>query len=150
MLQFVRSAPGCVGHLTMLAVTGTLGQLCIYFTISRFGPVLFSTLMASRQVGLHFSRFVCRALPLRMSQFGVEVVAATFSVCAKGVLLLNVAQVFSLAVSAAIFGHEISYRAMPFAVLVFAAMVYEIRKRAIKRRNDAQVATPASTRAKQE
>ena len=82
--QFVLANTSCMGHLGMLAVMGTLGQLCIYYTISNFGPVIFSMLMASRQI-------------------------------------------FSLAVSSALFGHELSPTSLPFAALVFVSFFAKIR-----------------------
>ena len=36
---FVLRNPECLLHLGGLALTGTLGQLFIYYTISNFGPV---------------------------------------------------------------------------------------------------------------
>ena len=86
---FVWRHPACIRHLAMLALTGTFGQLFIYYTIRRFGAVTFSMLMASRQM-------------------------------------------FSLAISAALFGHKISFSSMPFVCLVFVAMALRIRRQMVK------------------
>ena len=37
-------------------------------------------------------------------------------------------QLFSLLVSAALFGHDMKLQSLPFAVMVFGAMGYKIRK----------------------
>ena len=84
-IAFVVKNPQCLTHLGGLAVTGTLGQLFIYYTISNFGPVIFSMVMASRQL-------------------------------------------FSLVVSALLFGHEVKLASLPYAFLVFGAMGYKIQK----------------------
>jgi hypothetical protein len=39
---FIGRNPECLRHVGGLAITGTLGQLFIYYTISNFGPVIFS------------------------------------------------------------------------------------------------------------
>jgi adenosine 3'-phospho 5'-phosphosulfate transporter B2 len=88
--RFVRAHPLCMLHLAALATTGTLGQLFIYYTISNFGAVTFSMLMASRQL-------------------------------------------FSLALSSLLFGHELSRSSTPFAALVFLTMVFKIRKQVLPR-----------------
>ena len=37
-------------------------------------------------------------------------------------------QLFSLLVSAALFGHDMKLKSLPFAIMVFGAMGYKIRK----------------------
>lgn len=39
---FIARNPECLVHIAGLAATGTVGQLFIYYTISNFGPVIFS------------------------------------------------------------------------------------------------------------
>ena len=39
---FIARNPECLLHIGGLAITGTLGQLFIYYTISNYGPVIFS------------------------------------------------------------------------------------------------------------
>ena len=60
-------------------------------------------------------------------------------------------QLFSLVVSAALFGHDMKLKSLPFAVLVFGAMGYKIRKQVkakgiqLDRSSHAAKAAPGAT-----
>jgi hypothetical protein len=121
---FIVRNPACLLHVGGLAITGTLGQLFIYYTISNFGPVIFS-MVCQHQPGLSAYRDLPSCPLIRPSSF------------LGGVLRVDVRrlwqimasrQLFSLVVSAALFGHDIRLQSLPFGVMVFGAMGYKIRK----------------------
>ncbi|PAA76522.1 hypothetical protein BOX15_Mlig013980g3 [Macrostomum lignano] len=48
-LAFAARHPRFLGHVTLLSVCSAVGQLLIFYTIERFGPVTFSVIMTVRQ-----------------------------------------------------------------------------------------------------
>ena len=49
-LSFVSKHPTCLFHVTMLSICGATGQLFIFYTIKRFGPLVFTMIMTTRQL----------------------------------------------------------------------------------------------------
>ena len=49
-LQFISSHPSSLSHIVMLSVCGATGQLFIFYTIKRFGPLVFTMIMTTRQL----------------------------------------------------------------------------------------------------
>ena len=49
-LAFMQQNPDAMLHVCLLSLTSATGQLCIYYTIKRFGPVVFTTIMTTRQM----------------------------------------------------------------------------------------------------
>jgi len=49
-LAFISSHPSCLRHIIMLSVCGATGQLFIFYTIKRFGPLVFTMIMTTRQL----------------------------------------------------------------------------------------------------
>jgi len=47
---FIAQHPSCVVHIVMLSLCGATGQLFIFYTIKRFGPLVFTIIMTTRQL----------------------------------------------------------------------------------------------------
>ena len=118
---FIVRNPECLLHVGGLAITGTLGQLFIYYTISNFGPVIFSM--------VRLYEFEIRATATHIIALGSH---SSHSGGAKStgelVQVMASRQLFSLVISAALFGHDIKLMSLPYAIMVFGAMGYKIRK----------------------
>lgn len=108
---FVLRNPECLLHLGGLALTGTLGQLFIYYTISNFGPV--------RKT---FARACLLHLLLRFSRTD-----KVCGLCSSAQVIFSMVmasrQLFSLVINSILFGHKLQLSSLPFAAMVFGAMV---------------------------
>ena len=49
-LRFIADNPAALWDNVLISVTSAVGQLFIYFTIRKFGPVVFTIIMTTRQV----------------------------------------------------------------------------------------------------
>jgi adenosine 3'-phospho 5'-phosphosulfate transporter B2 len=49
-LAFVRAWPECASHVALISAAGCLGQTFIFLTIERFGPLVFTIIMTTRQL----------------------------------------------------------------------------------------------------
>jgi solute carrier family 35 (adenosine 3'-phospho 5'-phosphosulfate transporter), member B2 len=92
LIEFFHANPDAIRYNIITAITSTTGQLCIFYTIKEFGPIVFTIIMTTRQM-------------------------------------------FSICLSAIIFGHYISPKAACGAVLVFAVLFYQIRRKYNERMN---------------
>ena len=84
--QFLQHNPEVVRYNIITAITSATGQLCIFYTIKEFGPIVFTVVMTTRQM-------------------------------------------FSICISAIVFGHVISPTAGLGAILVFGVLFYQIRRK---------------------
>lgn len=84
--EFLVANPQVFRYNVITAITSASGQLCIFYTIREFGPIVFTVIMTTRQM-------------------------------------------FSICLSAIIFGHYISVQAALGAVLVFSVLFYQIRRK---------------------
>jgi len=84
--EFLTVNPIALRYNIITAITSASGQLCIFYTIKEFGPIVFTIIMTTRQM-------------------------------------------FSICISAIVFGHVISPVAGMGAVLVFAVIFYQIRNK---------------------
>jgi adenosine 3'-phospho 5'-phosphosulfate transporter B2 len=50
VIDFFSHNPSTLWYNILTAITSTTGQLCIYFTIKRFGPIVFTIIMTTRQM----------------------------------------------------------------------------------------------------
>lgn len=54
--QFLSTYPEALYHVVTLSITSATGQLFIFYTIKKFGPIIFTIIMTTRQmVSLVFS-----------------------------------------------------------------------------------------------
>jgi adenosine 3'-phospho 5'-phosphosulfate transporter B2 len=83
VLEFLVANPVCFRYNIITAITSASGQLCIFYTIKEFGPIVFTIIMTTRQM-------------------------------------------FSICLSAIVFGHTIKPAAGGGAVLVFGTLFYQI------------------------
>lgn len=86
VLEFLRANPIAFRYNIITAITSASGQLCIFYTIKEFGPIVFTIIMTTRQM-------------------------------------------FSICISAAVFGHFISGKAFFGAAMVFSVLFYQIRRK---------------------
>ena len=86
VIEFLKANPNVLGYNIITAITSACGQLCIYYTIKEFGPIVFTTIMTTRQM-------------------------------------------MSICISAFLFHHVISLKAIGGASIVFGVLFYSIRKR---------------------
>merc|ERR1719223_39510 len=86
VIEFLKANPNVLGYNIITAITSAGGQLCIYYTIKEFGPIVFTTIMTTRQM-------------------------------------------MSICISAFLFHHVISLKAIGGASIVFGVLFYSIRKR---------------------
>jgi adenosine 3'-phospho 5'-phosphosulfate transporter B2 len=86
VLEFLRANPVVFQYNIITAITSASGQLCIFYTIKEFGPIVFTIIMATRQL-------------------------------------------FSICISAIVFGHSISIKAFFGALVVFSVLFYQIRRK---------------------
>ena len=86
VLQFLRANPIAFHYNIITAITSASGQLCIFYTIKEFGPIVFTIIMTTRQM-------------------------------------------FSICLSAVVFGHVIPPAAAVGAVLVFGTLFFQIYKK---------------------
>ena len=49
-LAFASAHPKAMVHMTVLSLCGACGQLLIFYTIKKFGPLVFTIIMATRQL----------------------------------------------------------------------------------------------------
>lgn len=92
VMEFLAANPIVLHYNIITAITSASGQLCIFYTIKQFGPIVFTIIMTTRQM-------------------------------------------FSICISAIVFGHEISFKAALGAVLVFAVLFDGIRRKYNARRS---------------
>lgn len=92
VIEFLQANPDAFRYNIITAITSASGQLCIFYTIKEFGPIVFTIIMTTRQM-------------------------------------------FSICLSAIVFGHYISPKAACGAILVFAVLFYQIRRKYNNRRN---------------
>jgi adenosine 3'-phospho 5'-phosphosulfate transporter B2 len=90
VIEFLQKNPEAFRYNIITAITSASGQLCIFFTIKEFGPIVFTIIMTTRQM-------------------------------------------FSICISAVVFGHYISPLAAMGAILVFAVLFYQIRRKYLAR-----------------
>jgi len=92
--EFFLVNPNVLGYNIVTAITSASGQLCIYYTIKEFGPIVFTIIMTVRQM-------------------------------------------ISICLSAFIFGHTISLKALCGAIIVFGVLFFQIyRKFNLKKTKD--------------
>lgn len=84
--EFLAANPLVLRYNIITAITSASGQLCIFYTIKEFGPIVFTVIMTTRQM-------------------------------------------FSICISAVVFGHAISAKAFFGAFVVFAVLFYQIRRK---------------------
>merc|ERR1719203_2274951 len=84
--EFLMANPNVFQYNVITAITSASGQLCIYYTIKEFGPIVFTIIMTTRQM-------------------------------------------ISICLSAVIFGHPITIKAMIGASGGFSVLFYQIRNR---------------------
>jgi adenosine 3'-phospho 5'-phosphosulfate transporter B2 len=89
--EFLTENPIVLRYNIITAITSASGQLCIFYTIKEFGPIVFTIIMTTRQM-------------------------------------------FSICISAVVFGHTISMKAFVGAALVFSVIFYQIRRKYNARR----------------
>ena len=89
--EFLRHNPTALRYNIVTAITSASGQLCIFYTIKEFGPIVFTIIMTVRQM-------------------------------------------FSICLSAVLFGHVISAKAALGAALVFGVLFFQISKKYRKQR----------------
>jgi solute carrier family 35 (adenosine 3'-phospho 5'-phosphosulfate transporter), member B2 len=90
VVEFLLANPAAFRYNIITAITSASGQLCIFYTIKEFGPIVFTIIMTTRQM-------------------------------------------FSICLSAIVFGHHISLASASGAVLVFGVLFYQIQKKYNKR-----------------
>lgn len=86
VVEFLTENPTALKYNIITAITSASGQLCIFYTIKEFGPIVFTIIMTTRQM-------------------------------------------FSICISAIVFGHVISPIAATGAMLVFGVIFYQIQKK---------------------
>jgi len=96
--EFFLMNPRVVTYNIITAITSASGQLCIYYTIKEFGPIVFTIIMAVRQM-------------------------------------------ISILISAIQFDHDISFKAICGASIVFGVIFYQIRRKYLAKQK--QVASKA-------
>ena len=50
VLEFLRANPMVLRYNIITAITSASGQLCIFYTIKEFGPIVFTIIMTTRQM----------------------------------------------------------------------------------------------------
>jgi len=50
VIEFLKENPNVLMYNIITAITSAGGQLCIYYTIKEFGPIVFTTIMTTRQM----------------------------------------------------------------------------------------------------
>merc|ERR1712194_525398 len=50
VIEFLIKNPNVFQYNVITAITSASGQLCIYYTIKEFGPIVFTIIMATRQM----------------------------------------------------------------------------------------------------
>ncbi|CAN0547131.1 unnamed protein product, partial [Ectocarpus sp. 12 AP-2014] len=48
--RFLSTYPAALYHVVTLSVTSATGQLFIFYTIKKFGPIIFTIIMTTRQM----------------------------------------------------------------------------------------------------
>ena len=96
--EFLAANPVVLRYNIITAITSASGQLCIFYTIKEFGPIVFTIIMTTRQM-------------------------------------------FSICISAVVFGHAISAKAFCGAALVFSVIFYQIRRKYYARMQQSSVAS---------
>jgi len=86
VIEFLKANPQVFMYNVITAITSASGQLCIFYTIKEFGPIVFTIIMTTRQM-------------------------------------------FSIVISAVIFGHVIGPKALVGAFVVFSVLFYQIRRK---------------------
>jgi adenosine 3'-phospho 5'-phosphosulfate transporter B2 len=77
-LAFILSDSKALLHMVVLSITSATGQLFIFYTIKKFGPVIFTIMMTTRQL---FSLFVsCLLFGHALSAWGWISSVAVFGV----------------------------------------------------------------------
>ena len=77
MLAYLEANPSIVFHIFVMAVCSAIGQLFIFYTIKRFGPLVFATIQTVRQFLSVVLSIVFFAHPLNtMEAVGIAIVFA--------------------------------------------------------------------------
>lgn len=92
VVEFLKENPTVFQYNIITAITSASGQLCIYYTIKEFGPIVFTIIMTTRQM-------------------------------------------ISITLSAMVFGHEITSKALFGASVVFGVLFYQIRRKYMTRKS---------------
>lgn len=50
VIEFLKANPNALQYNIMTAITSASGQLCIFYTIKEFGPIVFTIIMTTRQM----------------------------------------------------------------------------------------------------
>eukprot|EP00339_Tiarina_fusa_P018159 CAMPEP_0117065438 /NCGR_PEP_ID=MMETSP0472-20121206/45747_1 /TAXON_ID=693140 ORGANISM="Tiarina fusus, Strain LIS" /NCGR_SAMPLE_ID=MMETSP0472 /ASSEMBLY_ACC=CAM_ASM_000603 /LENGTH=378 /DNA_ID=CAMNT_0004786065 /DNA_START=145 /DNA_END=1281 /DNA_ORIENTATION=- len=95
VFEFLTANPVALRYNIITAITSASGQLCIFYTIKEFGPIVFTIIMTTRQM-------------------------------------------FSICISAIVFGHTISLKSFFGALMVFSVIFYQIRRKYNARRGGKQ------------
>jgi len=99
VVEFLKVNPQALRYNIITAITSASGQLCIFYTIKEFGPIVFTIIMTTRQM-------------------------------------------FSICISAIVFGHVISMKAAAGAILVFGVLFYQIHRKYTSRHEKRRVSIP--------
>lgn len=99
VVEFLKVNPQALRYNIITAITSASGQLCIFYTIKEFGPIVFTIIMTTRQM-------------------------------------------FSICISAIVFGHVISMKAAAGAILVFGVLFYQIYRKYTSRHEKRRVSIP--------
>lgn len=49
-IKFLSEYPEALFHVVTLSITSATGQLFIFYTIKKFGPIIFTIIMTTRQM----------------------------------------------------------------------------------------------------
>ena len=118
--------PAAIWDNVLISVTSATGQLFIYFTIRKFGPVAFTIIMTTRQVG-RTARGVASCVA-RVPATAVHRPAAHACTPRAPSPRAHPAQVFSMVLSTLSFGHALGAPGAVGSIIVFAALFYRIRR----------------------
>merc|ERR1712194_468558 len=59
VIEFLLANPSVFQYNVITAITSATGQLCIYYTIKEFGPIVFTIIMTTRQmISITLSAFI--------------------------------------------------------------------------------------------
>lgn len=84
--RFVEANPAIVVHIGIMAICSAVGQLFIFYTISKYGPLVFATIQTVRQLLSIVLSILFFAHPINaMESLGIAIVfvALTAQICQK-------------------------------------------------------------------
>lgn len=80
VLEFLKSNPTIVSHIVGMAICSAVGQLFIFYTISKYGPLVFATIQTVRQLLSIVLSILFFAHPINaMESLGVFIVFAALA-----------------------------------------------------------------------